>query len=99
MRVSIAVFEAPEKTVELVPRMFQLHKQSPPELRGNSWRMQSILRARTWDARIGLYADMSGQDYALRPGTLLGGGRPEFLSQAPGLRKAIKLETRSVSFL
>ena len=45
MRASISVSEVPEETVELVPRMFQLTHHSPQELRGNSWRMQSILRA------------------------------------------------------
>ena len=31
MRVSISVFEAPKKTAELVPRMFQLTQRSPRE--------------------------------------------------------------------
>ena len=34
MRVSIAVSEVPEETVELVPRMFQLYKHSPRENMG-----------------------------------------------------------------
>ncbi len=54
MRVSIAVFEVPEKTVELVPRMFWLTQGGPLELQSNSRRMQSILRARTVGREIEL---------------------------------------------
>ena len=43
MRVSISVFEAPEKTAELVPRMFQLTLS---------------VRARTWDKRSGMDEEM-----------------------------------------
>ena len=40
MRASSAVFEAPEKTVELVPRMFQLHKHSLRENVGCKIRLE-----------------------------------------------------------
>ncbi len=85
MRVSIAVCRLPARlrrrgkpmnfVYDGVHRMFQLTQRSPPELRSNSRRMQSILQARTWDAQSIFVVGVSSRDYALRPTELQSNSR------------------------